>query len=75
MGAFATWLHAREDEDFSIFRAVYSDSTDLPVGEVRKHWQPAALKEKDKRIAEVEDRYRSRVVEAAYRIKAKYETA
>jgi hypothetical protein len=74
MGAFQKWLHATEDEDFRIFRSVYLDSTDLPVGKVRELWSPTALQEKDKRIREVEDLYRNRVVAAAGRIRGKYQT-
>ena len=73
MGAFQTWLHATEDKDFKVFRAVYSDSTDLPIGDVRKFWDPTALNKKDQMIHEVEERYRRSVIEAAQRIKEKYE--
>jgi hypothetical protein len=69
MGAFQTWLHAKEDADFSVFRAVCSDSTDLPVGKVRERWEPTALEEKDREIRQVEDRYRSRVIAAALQIR------
>jgi hypothetical protein len=73
MGAFQVWLHATEDVDFGVFRAVYFASTDLPIGKVRELWEPAALKEKDEKIRKVEDSYRAKVVRAATIIKAKYQ--
>jgi hypothetical protein len=73
MGAFQVWLHAKEDADWAIFRAVYSVSTDLPIGKARELWEPAALKEKDEKIRKVEDSYRAKVIRAATVIKAKYQ--
>ena len=70
---FQVWLHVRDDEDFRIFVGVDSESHHLPIGDVRKHWQADALKKKDEEIRSLEDYYRKDVVEAAVRIRAKYE--
>ena len=70
---FRVWLHAGEDEDFLIFVGVDSESHHLPIGGVRAHWQPEALKEQDEEITALEAFYHKQVVEAAERIKAKYE--
>ena len=70
---FRFWLHAGEDEDFLTFVGVDSESHHLLIGDVRAHWQPDALKKKDEEIAALEEFYRKHVVEAAARIKAKYE--
>lgn len=34
---------ARNDEDFDVLVAADSETDDLPVGEVRRHWAPEAL--------------------------------
>ena len=70
---FQLWLHAGNDEDFLTFTGVASESDHLPIGNVRAHWHPNALEQKDEEIAAFEDLYRKPVVEAAKRIKAKYE--
>jgi len=70
---FRVWLQAEKDEDFLTFVGVDSESHHLPVGNVRTHWQPEALEKKDEEIAALEEFYRKNVVEAAARIKAKYE--
>jgi hypothetical protein len=69
---FRQWLHAWEDEDFRIFVGVDSVSHHLPVGEVRVHWLPDALKKKDEEIRALEDYYRKDVVEAAAHVEVKY---
>ena len=38
---------AEHDSDFIFFVAVDSESDDLPLGEVRSHWNADVLKEKD----------------------------
>jgi hypothetical protein len=66
-------LHASEDDDFAIFHSVSHDSTDLPISpSVRDKWLPEALEKKDEKIREVEERYHSEVVAAAFRIREKY---
>ena len=47
-------------------------STDhLPIGEIRKLWNPEALVQKDKEIAKWEDSYRTRAREACERLMKK----
>ena len=72
MLTYQIWLQADADGAFAIFRVVSSDSDDLPIGKVRTHWAPAALREKDEKIREVENFYRGRVVEAAALIRERY---
>jgi len=45
-----------------------SETDDLPVGTVRREWNPAALVRQDIRIAECEERYKSHAIEAAERL-------
>ncbi len=73
MVKFETWLHAHGDDVFEVFRSVYRETTDLPIGKVRELWEPEALKAKDATLLEVADRYRRRVLRAAQLIREKYE--
>src|SRR5262249_28719317 len=47
------------------FTGIDSETDALPVGNVRKEWNPDALKRKDKEIARAEDLYRESAVNAA----------
>lgn len=47
------------------FTGIDSETDALPVGSVRKEWNPAALERKDKEIAEAEDFYRGSAINAA----------
>ena len=55
-----------EDRKFII--AVDSETDDLPIGEVRKLWDPSALKEKDVEIARAEELYQAKFLETCRRI-------
>jgi hypothetical protein len=55
-------------DDFRTFVAIDSETDDLPVGTVRREWNPAALVRQDIRIAECEERYKSHAIEAAERL-------
>jgi hypothetical protein len=72
MLTYQQWLHAWEDQEFFIFRAVDSETHHLPIGKVRDHWLPKALKEKDKEINSIEESYRKRTIQAAKKIHKKY---
>jgi hypothetical protein len=72
MLTYQQWLHAWEDQEFKIFGVADSETHHLPIGKVRDHWSPNALREKDKEIRLVEDRYRNGVIEAAIQIQKKY---
>jgi len=73
MFRYQTWLHAGGVEEFQIFRVVDSDTDHLPFGKVRELWAADALKEKDIEIKSIEDFYRKQVIEAAVKIRQKYE--
>jgi len=47
------------------FTGIDSETDTLPLGDVRKEWNPEALKRKDKEIAEAEDFYRESAINAA----------
>lgn len=47
------------------FTAIDSETDAIPVGKVRKEWNPDVLKRKDKEIAEAEDFYRASATNAA----------
>ena len=47
------------------FTGIDSETDALPVGHVRKEWNPDVLKLQDKEIAEAEDLYREIAVNAA----------
>lgn len=66
--------HSKErDEDFIVFVGIDSETDDLPVGEVRKHWSAEALLRKDVEIKAAEDLYRPRALEAARNLIQRYE--
>ena len=75
MGAYERGLHAKGDKDFAVFVAVASESDSLPVGKVRALWTPAALREKDGEIVSLENFHRKAIIDAAVRLRAKYESA
>jgi hypothetical protein len=60
------------DPDFSILGAIDSETDDLPVGQVRAHWNPAALAAKDREIADYESKVRDAVLAACRSIRARY---
>jgi hypothetical protein len=60
------------DPDFSVLGAGESETDDLPVGEVRAHWDPTALALKDREIADYESRVRDAVLAACRSIRARY---
>ena len=64
---------ADRDPDFTLFTGVDSESDDLPIGEVRKHWNPEALRAKDAELADYEARVRERVFEACRSLIQKYD--
>ena len=60
------------DPDFITFLGIDSETDDLPLGEDRGHWAPAALAQKDLEIARCEELYRSHAIEAASRLVARF---
>ncbi len=61
-----------EDEDILSLIGVDSQSDHLPIGDVRKHWDPKALEEKDQEIAEFEADFKDTVFETCKRLIKKY---
>ena len=61
-----------DDPDFSVLAAVNSETDDLPVGQERGHWDPAALAVKDREIANYESIVRDAVLTACRSICARY---
>src|SRR5260221_12258312 len=43
------------DPDFNIFIGIWSDTDQFAFGEERKHWEPTALAENDRKRKEFED--------------------
>jgi hypothetical protein len=64
---------ADDDADFTFFVAIDSESDHLPIGEVRQHWNPEALRAKDAEIASFEAFYREKAFEICRRLIEKYD--
>ena len=60
------------DPDLNTFVGIDSETDDLPIGEVRKHWALDALAKKDLEIARYEAMYRDSALEAAARLVARF---
>jgi hypothetical protein len=60
------------DPDFVTFLAIDSETDDLPVGDVRRHWAADVLAQKDLEIARCEELYRSQALEAASHLVARF---
>jgi hypothetical protein len=60
------------DPDFSVRGAVDSETDDLPVGQARGHWDPAALAVKDGESADYEATIRDAVLAACHSIRTRY---
>lgn len=56
------------DDDFCVFIGIESETDDLPVGDERQYWDVAVLSEKDKEIAEYEDKVVKAVVESCKKL-------
>src|SRR5437899_7059558 len=68
------WLGPEVQSEFPVF-AEFIDSVpgSVPIGNERLHWSSKALLEIDPKLAAVESRYRSRVLEACVDIIAAYD--
>jgi hypothetical protein len=53
---------------FAVFRGVASEIDELPLGQERERWLPAALEAKDRRRAEYLERCREEIVSASKRL-------
>jgi len=64
---------AGHDPDFTFFVGIDSESDHLPIGEVRQHWNPEAMRVKDAEVAKFEAFYRERAFETCRRLITKYD--
>jgi hypothetical protein len=55
-------------DDYNLFRAIESETDDLPIGKVRAEWNSDALREKDREIARFEELWRDQVRRACERL-------
>ena len=60
------------DPDLNTFVAIASETDDLPIGDVRQHWAPAALAQKDAEITRCEAIYREAAFKAASHLIARF---
>ncbi len=68
----ARWTKVEEGPEFQLFRAIASETDDLPVGEVRAYWAPEALAREDVRIRAAEAQWNDRVQSAAAQLVERY---
>lgn len=68
----ARWTKVEEEPEFQLFRAIASETNDLPVGEVRAYWAPEALAREDVRIRAAEAQWNGRVRRAAAKLVERY---
>lgn len=69
----AYWAKVEGESEFLLFRAVASDTDDLPVGDVRSHWATDALEREDRRIEAAEEFWREKALSAAARLVERYQ--
>ena len=55
-------------DDYNLFRAIESETDELPIGKVRAEWNSDALREKDLEIARCEELWRDQVRSACERL-------
>jgi hypothetical protein len=60
------------DKDVLVFVGIDSESDDLPIGDVRRHWNSEALKAKDAELRSFEARVKESAFRACERIIARY---
>lgn len=63
---------ADNDEDFTIFHVIDSETDHLPTGSERENWNAEILKEKEREIAEYEAFYINEAVTACKNIICKF---
>jgi hypothetical protein len=75
LGSLGRQIGANRDPDFELFIGIDSETDHLPVGEVRKYWNPEALRAKDAELARFESQVRDRAFEACRSLIQKYDLA
>jgi hypothetical protein len=68
----AYWTKVQNEPEFLLFRAIASETNDLPVGAVRAHWAADALECEDVRIDAAEKLWRERAFSAAETLVERY---
>ena len=66
---------AKGNEDFQIFRKIWSELGHLPVGPEREHWSETALARQDAKIYSLEIKWYPIAIPAARRLLARYSWA
>jgi hypothetical protein len=61
-----------DDEDFSLFDSIASESDNLPTGTARQYWSPEALEREDRGIASYEAIVREQVHAACRNVLARF---
>ena|ERR1700730_3704075 len=69
----AFWTKVENEPEFLLFRAIESDTDDLPVGDVRAYWAHDALKREDVRIQAAEKLWSERAFSAAANLAERYQ--
>ncbi|RQV22991.1 hypothetical protein DF039_10150 [Burkholderia cenocepacia] len=69
----ASWTKVEGEPEFLLFRAIASETDDLPVGDVRAHWATDALEREDRRIEAAEKFWREKAFSAAARLVKRYQ--
>lgn len=71
----ARWAKVDGEPEFQLFRAIASETDDLPVGEVRAYWAPEALAREDVHIRAAEALWNDKVRSAVVRLVERYKWA
>ena len=71
----AYWTKVQNEPEFLLFRAIASETDDLPVGNVRVYWAEDALEREDVRIEAAEKLWREQAVSAAKTLVERYQWA
>lgn len=69
----AYWTKVEGEPEFLLFRAIASETDDLPVGDVREHWATDALEREDLRIEAAEEFWREKALSAAEGLVERYQ--
>ena len=70
-------FHSRteKDSDILFFVGIDSETDDLPLGDVRRHWNPEALMIKDEELRRYESRLKEQAFRACHGLIARYDLA
>ena len=71
----ARWTKAENEPEFLLFRAIASETDDLPVGAIRAYWGHDALKREDVRIQAAENFWSEQARTTAAKLAERYQWA